>query len=332
MSRKRNFNIGELLDDDPKYLFNNYVKIMEVDKEKSDKFKLTRHRVKYTFAKIEDLVDPIAALRHCFQESMDKAIEEAKKNNIMPNKIGLTISSANLNPDFQVRFTEITENTVDAIFNRFRIIQEQYPDRSLHSQPFDVEVTLINSKALPTEKQTSGSGRGIRDHFRHQIDEKKLVIIENDGDNYCLFYALVIMRIYQKDYLGERKFKQKEFERLTKNPQRIRILVEKLLDDTGIDRNLDSYSAEKFCPIVERFWNKDFPQTFKIFIFSEYGTYRPAYVSKDCEHYKYPIILYHKEDHFDGVRSMHKFFNESQNCPFPASWIQPSLQNARIQS
>jgi hypothetical protein len=316
MSRKRTYNIGDLLDDDPKYLFNNYVKIVEVDKEKSDKFKLTRHRVKYSFSKIEHLADPIAALRQCFQESIDKAIEESKKNNIVPNKIGLTISSVNLNPDFQVRFTEITENTVDAIFNRFRIIQEQYPDRSLHSQPFDVEVTLVNSKAFPKEQQTTGSGRGIRDNFRHQIDEKKLIKIENYGDNYCLFYALVIMRIYQKDYLGERKLKQWEFDRLSKNPQRIRILVEELLDETGIAKNLDSYSAEEFCPVIENLWAQQFPLMFKIFIFSEYGTYRPVYMSKDCEQYKYPIILYHKDDHFDGIRSMHKFFNQSKNYCF----------------
>jgi hypothetical protein len=251
---KRTFNIGELLDDDPKYLFNNYVKIVEVDKEKSDKFRLTRHRAKYTFSKIEHLPDPIAALRQCFQESINKAIEESKKNNIVPNKIGLTISSANLNPDFQVSFTEITENTVDAIFNRFRIIQEQYPDRSLHSQPFDVEVTLINSKTLPTEKQTSGSGRGIRDHFRHQIDEKKLIKIENDGDNYCLFYALIIMRIYLKDYLGERKLKQQAFDKLSKNSNRIRILVDfchaesrgAFLHRTEIDR-MCVRSAGLFC-------------------------------------------------------------------------------------
>jgi hypothetical protein len=298
-----------------------------VEKDKSDKFKLTRHKIKYSFSKIENLADPITALRQCFQESIDKAIQESKKNNIVPNKIGLTISSANLNPDFQVRFTEITENTVDAIFNRFRIIQEQYPDRSLHSQPFDVEVTLINSKALPKEQQTSGRGRGIRDHFRHLIDEKKLIKIENYGDNYCLFYALIITRIYQKDYMSERKYNKKQFERLSKNPQRIRILVEELLDATGLNKNLESYSAEEFCLVIERFWNLESPHMFKIFIFSDYGTYRTVYMSKKCDQYKYSIILYHKEDHFDGVRSMYKFFNESQNYCFTclAPYDHPSI-------
>jgi uncharacterized protein with NAD-binding domain and iron-sulfur cluster len=60
-SRKRtSFNVDDIFNDDEKYLFDKYVKIIEVDKEKSEKFKLTRSKTKYVFSKIEELADPIA--------------------------------------------------------------------------------------------------------------------------------------------------------------------------------------------------------------------------------------------------------------------------------
>ena len=78
-------------------------------------------------------------------------------------------------------------------------------------------------------------------------------------------------------------------------------LVLQLLEACGIRKNLRQYDTETYCPMVEQYWSKMCPNCFKIFIFSEYGTYKPKYFSEGCEKYKYPIVLYHKDGHFNGV-------------------------------
>jgi hypothetical protein len=167
--------------------------------------------------------------------------------------------------------------------------QSKSKEQSLLGEPFSIEVALVNSSGLPSSQQTSGKGRR-NDHIRHNIDESKLLKIDND-DTYCLFYALTIMRIYQKDYKEERKMTDKQFRDLKNNQRRMRLIVDDLLTATGIDKNRDHYEAEVHCPIIEKYWNEQWPNTFKIFIFSEFGTYRPVYASKNTDEYIYPIIL-----------------------------------------
>ena len=103
--------------------------------------------------------------------------------------------------------------------------------------------------------------------------------------------------------------------------------------ESGIPINLKDYDAETCCPLVEQYWQKFYPNTFKIFIFNEYGDYRPIYQS-DVTEYKHEIVLYHHGDHFEGVRTMCRFFNKSQYYCFSclAPYCQPKQHEARCKA
>jgi hypothetical protein len=311
MSRKRSFNIEDILEEDQNLLFSKYVTRIEDEEETNDKFKIRKYRAKYVFQKIEKIDDPFETLRNLFENTIKDVLEKAREDNFEPQKMGFEISSVNLEPDIRIPFNVINENTVPAIFNRFRLIeQSKSKEQSLLGEPFTIQITLLNQNALPTTIETSGRGKK-NGHVRHLIDESKLIEI-NNNDSYCLFYALEIMRVYTKEYIGEKRMTKQTFNNFRKNIMEQRILVIRLLSATRIEKNLNRYDAQIYCPIIQQYWDEQWPNTFRIFIFSEYGTYRPAYSSPDTS-YKYPIILYHKDDHFSGVRTMCRFFN---TCPY----------------
>ena len=88
------------------------------------KFHTTRFKSTFVFDKFESVKSPIDALRHCFQKTIDRAINKSKFEGCDPDRIGVSISSQNLQPDIFIHFTKITENTVDSIFNRFQIVHQ----------------------------------------------------------------------------------------------------------------------------------------------------------------------------------------------------------------
>src|SRR6266699_3792092 len=108
--------------------------------------------------------------------------------------------------------------------------------------------------------------------MKHNIDEEKLIKINNNYDNLCLFYALELARVYEKDYSSDKKMTTKQFFDLKNSPNRQRMLIDDLLSSTQINKSLLEYDAETFCPIVEDYWARKYgPNLFKVFIFSEYG-------------------------------------------------------------
>jgi hypothetical protein len=313
-SRKRSHNIDDILGDQPQYNFDRHVKRVEIDSDKNEKFKMTRFKSVYVFEKVQQLADPFIALRQCFSQTIDDAQKHARENSYDPDTIGVMISSVNLDPDIRICLNKITENTVHSIFNRFLIIeQSKSKEQSLLGEPFNVEVTLVNKKDLPKESLTSGRGRQRNDNVRHKIDEKKLIIIENYNNNFCLFQALEVMRAYIKDYITDRTMTSAQFCNYRNNSKKLCDGVQRMMVELKIDKSLEQYEAEIYCPMVEQYWSEKYgPSIFKIFIFDEYGTYRPIYASKNDE-YRLPILIYHKDQHFNGIRTLRQFFNGCRN-------------------
>ena len=94
------------------------------------------------------------------------------------------------------------------------------------------------------------------------------------------------MRIYSS---GE--FNWKQFSRYKYNKLKRKQDVLKLLTKTNIPTNLSSYNANKWCPLVQKYYNQTYGEgKFKIFIFKD-NTFKPIY-SSDEKTYRYPILLY----------------------------------------
>ena len=332
---KRKFSINYLLNEagnkvEEKFDYSKYFKKLQDESEGSRKFCLTRHKTRYTIETLKDVPNPEKVLFGLFDHAIFEAIKESNEMGYQPNKIAFNISSINLDPDVNVAFSKITENSIYAIYNYFlHIEQSKGKEQSLFGAPFTLEVTLCDSDKLPKEQKTSGKGRRIQP-IRHAIDPKKLIEVQNPNNNYCLFIALELTRMYVYDYKIKSTISQKNYSNLTKNRMRQTWMATELIEKAGIQLGLKEYDAETYCPLVERYWQRNYPDTFKIFIFNEYGDYRPVYQSKVTK-YKHAIVLYHRGEHFDGVRTMYKFFNKSPYYCFSclAPYNQPKQHEAK---
>ena len=296
---------------------NKYFKILEREENVNDKFKLSRFRVDYAFEKFEEVEEPMQVLKSCFYEAIHESINKAKVEGVDPDKIGVCISSRNLDPEINIPINKINANTVPAIFNRFWLVeQSKSKEQSIIGEPFSFKITLVKTKALPTLQKTSGTGRG-KSEVRHQVNRKQLIEVKNLDNKLCLFIALELARIYNTD-LQNKIISKDQFNALhnnrnirykNKSSTNITELALKLMQEAKIPKNLKTYDAETFCPMVEKFWNRQYGvDIYKIVIFAEYGSYKPVYAT-NCINYENEIVLYHSNNHFDAVRCMRQFFN-----------------------
>lgn len=81
-----------------------------------------------------------------------------------------------------------------------------------------------------------------------------------------------------------------------------------LLKNTGIPHTESIYDANTYIHIIQGYWNVRYPGEYKIFIFNNYHTTPIA--KSDVSEYQIPILLYHHDDHFDGIKTLTKFFNK----------------------
>ena len=205
-----------------------YIQKLTTENDKNEKFKMNRSRTKFVMQNFEELDDPTEMLRQCFQRSIDETLELNKANSTskkeeddQPDRIGININSENLEKDINIPFSQMTENTVDAIFNRFQHIQQSRKNAgaSLLGKPFTITINLLNKTKLPSSRRTAGKGKRKLAEVKHNIDPQKLISIENTQDTYCLFYVLVVMKEYTKDYLSDKKLTRLQFFNFKKNIQ-----------------------------------------------------------------------------------------------------------------
>ena len=133
---------------------NYYFKEIDKDIEKNDKFKTTRYKVSYSFENFEKVPDPMYAIRDCFDLTIKKALQNAKEKQFDPDRIGVVISSPNLDPPINIPINPVNENTLFSIFNRFWIVQQsKTKEQSLIGEAFKMEITLVTEKLFQLYKK-----------------------------------------------------------------------------------------------------------------------------------------------------------------------------------
>ena len=85
--------------------------------------------------------DPEYALFALFEHSICDAIKTSNEMGYNPDKIGINISSVNLDPDVNISFSKLTANTIPAIYNYFlHVEQSKTKEQFLYGVPFSVEM------------------------------------------------------------------------------------------------------------------------------------------------------------------------------------------------
>lgn len=215
------------------------------------KFLLTRLHQTFVIENLDSVEDPSEILKHCFQQCIDQTMQKSREAGIEADKIGVTISSQLLNSDIQIPLRALNENTVDAILNQFLKVMQNHTDSNVYGEPFQVAVTGIKSSALPRERKTIGKGmRKFIFSMKQNINDACILQIQNE-DQYCLFYALELMRIY----ISKEK-KTQRFSEYRKNVQRQGADVKEMMCKAGIPRNLSEYTLEEWGPVVQDYYNR----------------------------------------------------------------------------
>lgn len=272
-----------------------YARVLSSGTEFNKKFNLTTGKTSFL---IEDLpANPESLLYALFDYSVEEAKKAAVENGIKPDRFGLTISSRLLNPDIWIPIRDFHTNTIDSVLNRFlSVAQSKTNEGSLWGEPFQVDVTVLEHAALPRQQQIRGRGHRTPKGAIHQVKPAHLLQVQN-RDNYCLFYALEISRIYHSKALS--KF---SFFRYIRNLNRQRQDALQLMRDVQIPFDESDYDAKKWVKPVVDFWNTRYaPHIFKVFVFGELGHYKPEH-SHGPDNFTIAIPLFHHQHHFDGIR------------------------------
>lgn len=141
------------------------------------KFKTNGYKSTYM---IRDLpANPEQMLAAIFESAIQNSKDESRKQGINPTHIGCIISSEQLNPEIRIPFRPITENTVEAIFNRFLTVgqSKKQDETSLWGAPFTVEVTTIDRKGL-RQRKVAGSGRRTQAAVHHRVEDRNLIKVD----------------------------------------------------------------------------------------------------------------------------------------------------------
>jgi len=287
-----------------------YIERLDGNITHNTKFGLVKSVSKFIIKDVP--ADPEGLLHGIFQFCIDEAREEGRRQGHIPDRLGCTISSKLLDPDIWIGIREITENTVDAILNRFlEVAQSKAQDGiTLWGEPFTVSVTTVKRNGLPSKSRITGGAPRKLAPAHHRISQNSLIKIQNFGDQYCLFYALQATFVQQTYGMSKSQFYNYIHGRYASRG-RFQADTAALMTRVEVPLELPEYEADIWAPRIIDHWNNKSGgrYTLKVFIFGSCGHYKPLF-KYGPEIYDTPIVLYYDDKHFDGVSKMGGLFGQ----------------------
>ena len=253
MAKRTHSEINDAESDLSLINYGEYLRELGGEMDSNYKFKQIRYQQTFVLENLDSIEDPSEILRHCFQQCVDRTREESRVANMEADMIGITVSSQLLASDFGIPMRPPNENTVDAILNLFKKVQQSHEDVNLYGEPFTITVKGVNSKALPRKRTTTGAGRKrFASVINRNINDACIMQIKND-DQYCLFYALELMRIYISKQMPQQTFSRykHDFKRQEEN-------VTQMMRRARIPRRLPEYTLEEWGPVVQAFYDEEY--------------------------------------------------------------------------
>uniref|UniRef100_A0A914MNX3 DNA-directed DNA polymerase n=3 Tax=Meloidogyne TaxID=189290 RepID=A0A914MNX3_MELIC len=288
-----------------------YVERLNDSIQHNAKFNVTKTYSKFMIKDVP--ADAESLLSGIFQFCVDHSLEHAREKNIEPQQLACTLTSDFLDYDIWVPFSNLSNNTVDAMLNRCQhIAQSKKQDElSLFGAPFSITVTTINKNSFNKRRRIGGAARKIP-KVRHQINNRSLIKFNNpDNMNHCLFFALIAsltqnicswpcLKFFY--YINNLKGMAGRFQKDTYE----------LMNQIGAQIGLNEYDADEWIPRIVDHWNnvKCINQCIvKIFIFGDHGNYEPEF-EYGPDDYDTPILLYYNdiEKHFYAVKKKGRLF------------------------
>lgn len=290
-----------------------YFRQIDIEEFDSQKFKYHGYRTTFELDRIEDAADPQEELRRCFRNCIEEAMARSAEKGHPADHIGLEIDSPELSYPFGMGIRPITENTLDLLYNRFNQVDQSFKfsdeNGAERSKLLSALITVKVDTVTSTKPSLVG-GKPARPLPPISIAATSLIAITPLEENYCLFYAIELTRVYQSKILDTRRFS----ELMGKSKIRQKQYVDVLLDGAKIPRGLREYDAAVYVPAVQQYYDEMYPGKYRIFVFSS-ASYKPVLKSETLT-YEIPLAIYHHNDHFDGIKHITSFFGKKSYCFF----------------
>lgn len=169
----------------------------------------------------------------------------------------------------------ISSDIADILLNWFIKIDQsgmlKHHKESLTLQSFEIDILAIElwnggqkqqfNMGKKKHKRHPGTGGPVK--FRHNINLDSIMEIDNN-DNYCLFRSFEILR-------NKATMSRQNFAKYKRNEERQSIDVRNLMIESGIPRNLKTYSIEEWGEKIWEYYQRKHPNLFRLFAFPEIG-------------------------------------------------------------
>ena len=285
-------------------------------------FKTTRHRTRFEVKKIEEASNPTDILKECFAIAIEQAQNACKKAIGFPDKFGLRLFTERLEYAMWIPVGTMTSNTIDSMMNRFNMVNQSAKPGTILGAPFTVEVTCVCEEELArfyagqSRQYMPGRGRVMKrkaedkkNDISYAYHDDGLIKIDNLDDGYCLFHACEMARLEKTERDRNKFFRYKnDYDQQLENALA-------LIDAIGAPRNLTSYDAADWLQRIQAFYDQQYPEQFRIFIFGRFGQYKPKMKTGALSNL-HTLCLYYDNNHYDVIPRITRFFASVESYCF----------------
>ena len=237
-----------------------------------------------------------------------------------PDHFIFLIHSPVLDYEIFANFQKPDENTTEMLLNTFMRHDQSNRAKERDSVlvgPFQVDIIGLEKKhgrvkkKKPQKHPGAGQKRRRIPPIEYHLNEAGLFLIENDDDQYCLFRALEMLKA--REVLTKQRFYDYRQDKAMQYSS-----VIDLMRECNIDQNLDEYAIEDYGPVIEAYYNRQYPlPQFKIFAFENFGKFKPFYKGP-AEQFSTPLCLYYwrDENHYDAIKSIRLLYKHNRDYSF----------------
>lgn len=281
---------------------------------KIKKFYMDQHVSKFVLRNSGEY--PEEELAATFERIIDRAYYNTMREGRSPKMFGLLLFGHGLESPICIPTRTREQNRVEVIMNEIDVLEISNKKWNFLDNPVNIIITILSS---PYGK---GKAKNFNAKSYFGTKERHRIRVQNN-DEYCLFYALELARLYhdQRQITELKKIgqdipsylmKQPAFYSLRRSKKKQRFYAMKLIEEAEIDPDLDEYGIEHL-KMVQEFYDDEYPSMYRIILIDDSTDYSPLWAGPIGR--KYDVALYLENGHYDGLKSIAAFFGHRKYCP-----------------
>ncbi|KAH7697055.1 hypothetical protein AAVH_35864, partial [Aphelenchoides avenae] len=269
------------------------------------KFGMNGYATKFVLKDDERVDQPVEMLRHVLQRFIDDGLENSREYGYSTDWMGLTFITDRMKKgnggkgEWIVPFNPPNENNADKILQEM----EKFDQSENSPELFGNQITMV----VTTIRRPVGGAmdRLIRKKQIRRSPKDPSIVEINNSDNLCMFRAVDAHMFYHENGEGSWQKAQRYGTKGEADRAATTLRVR-----SGIARK-PAYGIKDAEKVFE-YLQKKYPDEYRILIFSDRSKTETVYNSGNNA--KYNICLYHRNGHYDVIKTAQKFFGANYYC------------------